>query len=500
MTKETLKVYRTSIIITVVLSIITALMFFGDFKYEKPDTVYQIYLDGEKVGLIDNREELYDLINEEQIEIKNNYNVNQVYPPNGFKIEEYTTYNALTTTVDNVYNQIKEAKNFTIKGYTITIKSKEENVAPKYIYVLDRTIFESAIKNFITTFVDATQYQNYLDGTQPEIVDVGSIINNMYFDETITIKESYISVLEKIYTNVDDLTHYLLYGNESEVKDYKVKKGDTIESIAYDAKLNVQEFLIANPSIKSADAMLAVGQNVTIEIPSPEVSLIYESEVVEDQEMPYETETKYDYSKSNGYRHVDQEGINGITRITKQIQVKNGEENSQAIIDKAKSIEIRPMQKEIVTIGRKVNSNWGTYIPVTGSWAWPTNSPYVLTSPFGYRWGTLHEGLDISGTGRGSPIYAIGDGEVIDAGRGGMMGRNSGNCIVIKHSNGYYSAYAHLNSIEVKVGDIVTSRQRIGTMGDSGYATGVHLHLAVYVGVPYNGGRPIDPKRLWNLK
>ena len=73
MNKENLKVYRVSIIITVVLSIITALMFFGDFKYEKPDTVYQIYLDGEKVGLIDDRNELYDLINEEQIEIKNNY-------------------------------------------------------------------------------------------------------------------------------------------------------------------------------------------------------------------------------------------------------------------------------------------------------------------------------------------------------------------------------------------------------------------------------------------
>ena len=221
MNKENLKVYRFSIIITVVLSLIIALMFFGDFKYEKPETVYQIYLDGEKVGLIDNRDELYDLINDEQIEIKNNYNVNQVYPPNGFTIEEYTTYNAETTTVDNIYNKIKEEKNFTIKGYTITVKSKEENTAPKYIYVLDRSIFEEAIKNFITTFVDAIQYQNYLDGTQPEIVDVGSIINNMYFDETITIKESYISVLEEIYTNTDDLTHYLLYGNETEQKSYK---------------------------------------------------------------------------------------------------------------------------------------------------------------------------------------------------------------------------------------------------------------------------------------
>lgn len=498
MNKENLKVYRFSIIITVVLSLIIALMFFGDFKYEKPETVYQIYLDGEKVGLIDNRDELYDLINDEQIEIKNNYNVNQVYPPNGFTIEEYTTYNAETTTVDNIYNKIKEEKNFTIKGYTITVKSKEENTAPKYIYVLDRSIFEEAIKNFITTFVDAIQYQNYLDGTQPEIVDVGSIINNMYFDETITIKESYISVLEEIYTNTDDLTHYLLYGNETEQKSYKVKTGDTIESIAYDAKLNVQEFLIANPNIRSADAMLAVGQNVTIEIPSPQVSLIYESEVTEDQEIPYETETKYDYSKSNGYRNVEQEGINGITRITKQIQVKNGEENSQAVIDKSKSIEIKPMQKEIVTVGRKVN--YGTYVPITGSWSWPTNSPYVLTSPFGYRWGVLHEGLDISGTGKGSPIYAIGDGEVVDASRNTMMGRSAGNCVVIRHSNGYYSAYAHLNSIEVKIGDIVTARQKIGTMGDTGYVTGVHLHLAIYVGVPYNGGYPIDPKRLWNLK
>lgn len=498
MKKENLKAYRVSIIITVVLSSITALMFFSNNHYENPDTVYQIYLDGEKIGLIDDRDELYELINEEQSEIKNNYNVEQVYPPNGFTIEKYTTYNPETTTVDNIYNKIKEEKNFTIKGYTVTVKSKDENTAPKYIYVLDRNVFEESITNFITTFVDSIQYQNYLDDTQPEIVDVGSIINNMYFDETITIKESYISVLEKIYTNVDDLTHYLLYGDESKVTSYKVKTGDTIESIAYDAKLNAQEFLIANPNIKSADAMLAVGQDVTIEIPSPQISLMYEQEVVEDQEIPFEPEVRYDYSKGSGYRHVEQEGVNGITRITKQIQLKNGVENEQAVIDKSKSIEIRPMQKEIVTVGRRVN--YGTYVPITGSWAWPTNSPYVLTSPFGYRWGTLHEGLDISGTGKGSPIYAIGDGEVIDAGRGGMMGRNAGNCVVIRHSNGYYSAYAHLNSIEVKTGDIVSARQRIGTMGDTGYVTGVHLHLAIYVGVPYNGGYPIDPKRLWNLK
>ena len=57
------------------------------------DKAYQIYLNGEVIGLIEDEQELYNLINDEQQEIKNKYNVDSVYPPNAFKIVAVNTYN-----------------------------------------------------------------------------------------------------------------------------------------------------------------------------------------------------------------------------------------------------------------------------------------------------------------------------------------------------------------------------------------------------------------------
>lgn len=510
MNKNNKKELMPYIIVTIVLSVLISIVFFSDNDFAKPNTIYQIYLDGEKIGLINDKEELYDLINEEQSDIKNSYSVDQVYPPNGFSIEKYTTYNDNVISVSDVYNRIKEEKDFTIKGYTITIKNKktedsegnplsDEELAPKYIYVLDKEVFDNAINNFITTFMKKEDYNNYINGTQPEIVDVGQLLENMYFEEVITVKESYISVEETIYTNVDDLTHYLLYGDKTKEETYTVKKGDTISSISEANKLNEQEFLIANPDIPDENTILAIGRKVIIALINPQLTLVYDAQITEDQEIPYETETRVDFSKYYGYQQVLQPGVNGIRRITKSVRVENGAELSGA--DIINQTEIKSAQTRIIIVGRKTNNVEQPIIDPNTSWAWPTLTPYIITSPYGYRWGELHNGMDISGTGKGSPIYSILDGEVVAAQYGGPMGGNSGNNIVIRHDNGYYSVYAHLNSINVKVGDRVSKKQKIGTMGDTGWTTGTHLHLSVSVGMPYTAGYYyINPKSLWNMK
>ncbi|MGM9834737.1 MAG: peptidoglycan DD-metalloendopeptidase family protein [Bacilli bacterium] len=493
------------------LSILISVSFFSNDEFAKPNTIYQIYLDGEKIGLIEDKEKLYNLINEEQSDIKDSYSVDQVYPPNGFSIEKYTTYKDNITEVSTIYEKIKEEKDFTIKGYTITIKPQktedsegnplsEEDMAPKYIHVLEKEIFDEAIHKFVTTFLSEEQYNNYINGTQPEVVDIGKLIETMNFLEVITVKESYISVDEKIYTDVNDLTHYLLYGNETKEEEYIVKKGDTVSSISYDNKINEQEFLIANPDIPDENTILAIGRKVTIAIINPQLTLSYDAQITEDQEIPYETETRVDYSKWYGYQQVIQPGINGVRRITKSVRIENGAELSGANITNQKVI--KSAQNKIVVVGRKtVSVEQPIDVDPNASWAWPTITPYVITSPYGYRGGTLHNGMDISGTGAGSPIYAILDGEVIIAQYGGPMGRNSGNNVVIKHDNGYYSVYAHLQSISVKPGDRVTKKQRIGGMGRTGLTTGTHLHLSVSVGMPYTAGYYfINPKTLWNMR
>ena len=493
---------KSVILCTLITMFITSLVFVMGILEKRSNEakeVYQVYLDGKKLGAIASEKELYKLINKEQKSIKDTYNVDNIYPPNGFNISKDITYEDKVSDVKEIYNEIKDEKPFTIKGYTITIKYSDENKKDLKINVLDKQIFLNAINNLITSFIPNDKYQAYLKDEQLEIVDTGSIIETVYFEENITVKENYIGTNDKIYTDEQELSQYLLFGTNEAQEKYVVAQGDTISSVSYDHQLNTEEFLIANPNFKSADSLLSIGQEVNIALINPVVTLSYEMHVVEDVDIEYEVETTYDDTKPSTYSQITQEGVKGINRITKKVKYSNGEENQGAVIVSYETIKEPVVQKEIKGSKKSYSGGYitGTYVDTGASWAWPTNSPYVLTSPFGYRWGKLHEGLDISGTGYGSPVYAALDGVVVNAGYGGMVGSSAGYNVVIRHNNGYYTVYAHLSSVGVSVGQSVSRSQRIGAMGQSGVATGTHLHFAVYNGVPYSGGSPFNPLQLW---
>ena len=480
---------------TLIIIVLVLIAFCGFTKgvYKIPKTGYKVYLDGNELGFIESKDDLYKLIDKEQKEIKNEYNVDKVYPPKGFNVNKYISYSDNYVTTDEIYNNIKNGDNFTVRGYKVTIKKGDEEII---INVLDKKIFEDSIKNIIKAFINYDEYINYLNDTQPEIVDVGEIIDSLYFEETITIKETLISVKDKIYTETEDLTHYLLFGDDVKAEKYTVKVGDTIASIAEDHKLNSQEFLIANADLNLRDetSLLAVGEQVSIALINPVLSLTYDLTLVEDNTVYYSKETKYDYSKNSSYKEITQKGVNGITRNTQKVHMINGEIQKAIIIN---SVELRAPVTEVTTRGRKYNyvsSNQGTYIDLTGDWKWPTNSPYIITSPYGYRGGRIHEGIDISGTGYGSPIYAARAGIVTES----YWQNTGGNVVIIDHQNGYYTMYAHLSVRLVDKGQAVAAGTRVGSMGCSGsMCTGTHLHFGAYNGRPYQGGIPFDPRKLY---
>jgi len=95
----------------------------------------------------------------------------------------------------------------------------------------------------------------------------------------------------------------------------------------------------------------------------------------------------------------------------------------------------------------------------------------------------FHSGLDISGPA-GTPIQATADGEVVTA---GWMDRY-GNGVVIRHSESLETLYAHMERVDVKVGQHVQRGDILGGMGRTGNATGVHLHYEVR-----QGGRTVNP-------
>ncbi len=487
-----------SILLVIALGTLLTFSFLHEEKFEVPNYIYQVYLEGNKIGLIESKDELYKLINNEQAEIKNKYKVDQVYPPNGFQIIKTYTYDDELSSVEDVYSKIQDQKNFTVKGYTVTIKPTGEDSELIYIYVLDKQIFEDSLKRIVSIFVGEDRFNQYQNETQSEIVNTGYKIENMYFDDKITIKESFISANERIFTNSTDLTKYLLFGDNNEDREYTVVQGDTVESIAEANKLNVDELLVANQNIKSSDALLAIGQKLNVALINPVLTLIYEELVVEDLPSQFQTEYVDDPNQYMGIETVKQEGQDGINRTTYRTQFINGARN-QGIKIIGQPIPIKTTQNKIIARGTKRNSTvTGNFVPTNSVWQWPTNVPYVITSGFGWRWGALHEGIDISGTGFGSPIYAALDGNVVAAGWGGMVGNLAGLNVVLQHDNGYYTVYAHMSKVYVSVGQRVARGQAIGGMGMTGAATGVHLHFGLYYGVPYNGGYTLNPMRLWN--
>ncbi|MEN9647804.1 MAG: hypothetical protein RLY57_608 [Candidatus Parcubacteria bacterium] len=88
-----------------------------------------------------------------------------------------------------------------------------------------------------------------------------------------------------------------------------------------------------------------------------------------------------------------------------------------------------------------------------------------------------HNGVDLASYS-GAPIYAAAGGEVIIAKADGWNG-GYGNYVVIKHSNGTQTLYAHLTDVQTSAGMTVEQGDQIGTMGSTGKSTGTHLHFEV---------------------
>jgi len=499
------------IIITLILSITIVILYivneYTKVELEYADTAYQVYLNGEVIGLIEDDASLYNLINNEQQAIKNEYNVDNVYPPNVFEIVETKTFNKDYATPESIYQMIEERDDFTIRGYTITVRYNEEDYYEEeevpedfVINVLDVDVFNEAIESFILAFVSLNDYNDYINNEIEELTDIGQVITNMYFQEQIMIKESFISVNDKIYTDSAELAQDLLFGVDAEMDTYTVEAGDSIESISEEFELNPQEFLIANPNYKSEDTILRVGDEVNVTLIDPQITFVYELYEVSDEVVYYERETVRDNSKPVGYSEVTTAGRNGIERYRETYTVTNGVRSQEADVELLATIQ--EVQNQITTVGPSRGGSISDYrdpVNLNGAWAWPTNRGYVITSYRGWRWGRMHQGIDISGAGNfGSSIYAAAGGTVTyvnntcpsqGRGYGDSCGGAMGNEVVIDHGNGYVTRYGHLHqTVLVRVGQTVSRGDRIGYMGNSGSSTGAHLHFEVL----YNGSN-INP-------
>lgn len=484
----------------------------------EPQTYYRVYLDGDIIGNIKEKEKLEEYIDKQNTEYKKEYDVENIYAPNGLDIKADIAYSNELDSVEKIYAKIQNKKPFTIKGYQYTITSSYVDDTDEYseseestesemidqeeseqkqdqikVYVLDKNVFVESIETFIKTYAGTDAYEAYKNKTQKEIETTGTIIESVYVKNNITVKETNIPVTEKIYTNADDLSKFLLFGEEDQKSEYTVLEDDTIETVSFNNRISTQEFLLSNPTFTNVNNLLFPGQVVTIGITNPQIQIVVKQYTVEDVESTFTTEITYDSTRLKGDNEVVREGENGLNRISKELEITNGIITTTT----TKGIEeLKPAISKLMVYGDKNIPNVGT-----GNWGWPTNQGYTISSPYGYRVDpingsrSLHTGLDIAGTGLGSPVYASDNGTVI---KSEFNNSGYGNYIIINHNNGYYTSYAHMNQRIAAVGDTVAKGQVIGYVGKTGRATGPHLHFEAWKGgAPHAGGTRFNPMNLF---
>ncbi len=290
-------------------------------------------------------------------------------------------------------------------------------------------------------------------------------IIDLSFAEDVEIVESYVS--DNSITSLDDAIE-MVTKEQAQKQVYVVQSGDCLSSIASKFDLTLKELLAVNTDY-TEDSMINIGDKIVVTVPRPELSVIVKEERTYEESYNAEVQYVENDSMFTNESNVISEGTPGYRRVVAVITYKNGEEQSREIIHETVLTESSP---KIIEVGTVVPP---TYVkPISGG---------SLSSPFGYRWGTLHAGVDWY-VGMGTTVYASCGGTVIQAGWNGGYGY----CVTMQHADGKQTRYAHLSSVECSVGQHLDQYEVLGYSGSTGDSTGPHLHFEIII-----NGSQVDP-------
>lgn len=315
----------------------------------------------------------------------------------------------------------------------------------------------------LDTLLEPARQQN--PGTLVDFVEEVEYVQGLYPDT------------EAVMWDADKLLDTISGTKEAAVY-YTVVEGDTVSGIAQKYDKSSSELFAMNPGLTEE---IHLGDVITVsnEVRFLQVRVIRTEQ--RDEEIPYDTVRTNSDTLVKGVTKTTREGEVGIDRVTELVSYVDGIRVSAEEVSRER---IKDPVDEQVSVGTRSVSGLpgGTVVQGSGSMAWPVDGLYQISSPYGYRWGRLHAGVDISGGGAyGHVIRAAESGTVEYAGYDGDFGYN----IIINHGGGIKTRYAHCSSLGVSYGEYVEKGQAIARVGNTGYSFGAHLHFEVHV----NGSR-----------
>ncbi|MCI9414064.1 MAG: peptidoglycan DD-metalloendopeptidase family protein [Clostridiales bacterium] len=266
---------------------------------------------------------------------------------------------------------------------------------------------------------------------------------------------------------------------------YTVEAGDTPIGIAAKNSMTLEELRSLNANL---DDLMLAGKEVLVQRAQPYLRVQVVRTIEYTEPIAYSTEKVEDTTQYLGYEKERNGGQNGERKITAEVTLVDGIEQSRSIL--ATETISNPVNRVVVVGAKKMNANANIGDGVsTGKFVWPLPSCRRISSDYGNR-GSFHAGIDISGNGvYGKDIIAADGGTVVEVNSTNWWGQGYGYYVMIDHGGGYVTRYAHCSSVLVTKGQKVTQGQLIAKAGDSGNSQGAHLHFEIRV-----NGKAVDPK------
>jgi murein DD-endopeptidase MepM/ murein hydrolase activator NlpD len=249
---------------------------------------------------------------------------------------------------------------------------------------------------------------------------------------------------------------------------YDVSKGDTLYSIGLRFGVSYQDIAHLN-NITNPNKLIT---GTKLKIP-----LAVKPYTSKGEEMVYQLCKKHHMSLQLFYKLNPK--INMLTPLEKGQQVFIVQK--EAVPKPTPKVQKIKNKNKIVVVSKNNKVSVGDF-----SFRWPVSG--IITSNFGWRHGRMHKGLDIWSSQKSKQaIDASLGGKVIKAG----YHNGYGNMVLIDHGRGWVTLYAHLSRISVGAGQYLETGQKLGYMGQTGNATGYHLHFEVQ-----KNGEVINPLRV----
>ena len=505
---------RAQFLMTAFCIIAAAVLFVPSFPAFEPEenNVYEVRLNGEYAGLMENPEEAETLLAQARAEAVSD-SEEMVFMEADLELEGRSMLfgrldgpdevrEAMQSILEgSVLDTLQRAYTVKINEYTVNLRSSSEVLSllnaclDKYDtedeYTAWLAVDPERELNVLTAVIRRTEeletddeaegaglgafFEEVFAQAEPaaaqnfEDLDYGLV--ELEFADTVEVAEAYL--MEEELTPLEEAVEQVM-NEQAKEEIYEVQPGDTLSEIALEHSLPMEDLIAINPSLEDENSTIRAGEDLIITVPEPELSIIHRELVYEEEN--YNAPVEYvdvDEWYTNQQETV-QEPSEGHRKVAAVKTYRNDQEVSEEIILEEVDFEAVP---RIVRRGTRIPP---TFIkPISGG---------VLTSSYGRRnaptagASTNHQGTDWA-TPVGTAVVASCGGTVTRAG----WASGYGYVVYIQHEGGRETRYAHLSRVLVSVGQQVEQGERIALSGNTGRSTGPHLHFEIRInGVAVN--------------